>query len=215
MDHLITRTKTIILFTISLLFLGTTNSIPSSRNIHVVKHSLRSQLTDFCQKTTNPTLCAKTIQPHFLTGVLDSFKALEVEVDATLDQTKKTVAIIGELLKRHDISKSLKGSLDTCREQYDNILDSIQETKDAIARHDVITAKFKFSAVLSYQASCKDAFEGIETEFSFSADSDAVFQLGGNCLDIIADMEKASGPPKVESVKSTPSPFGNVIGTIS
>lgn len=212
-DNMDFKTKTV-LFAISLTSLFfLTNAIPSNRNIHVVRHSLRSDLLEFCKKTTNPNLCAQTIQPHFLKSALDPFKALEIEVEATLNQTKKTVAVIAELLAKHDISKSLKDSLDTCKEQYSSILDSIRETRDAIAKRDVITAKFKFSAVLSYQASCKDAFEGLEKEFSFASDSDTVFQLGGNCLDIIADLEKAF-PQKETPVQSTPSPFSNIIGTI-
>ncbi|XP_057431016.1 pectinesterase inhibitor 1-like [Lotus japonicus] len=217
MDYHAAKTCLLIISLISLA-----DAVPSTRNnIHNVQHNLhdlrselRSDLSAFCQKTTNPTLCAKTIQPHFLHNNLDPFKALEIEVEATLNQTKKTIAIISELLAKHDISKSLKGSLDTCKEQYDSIMDSIKETIDAIARKDVIEAKFKFSAVISFQSSCKDAFEGLD-DFPIASDSDEVFQLGGNCLDIIADLEKAFPHHDAPVEESTPSAFSNIIGTLS
>ncbi|XP_058749441.1 uncharacterized protein LOC131625688 [Vicia villosa] len=198
----------------SFLFVG--NAEPSE-DIHVVNHNLRSDLTALCQKTTNPKLCLDTIQPHLLKGVITPIKALDAEVDATHDQTVKTMDVIGTSLAKHSVSKSLKDSLAICKEQYQGILDTIKETKQAIANNDLSTAKLKFSSVLSYQGSCKDAFEGMEKEFSFSHDSDAVFQLGGNCLDIIADMEKAMPKPEVptEPAPSTATTFSNVIGTIS
>ena len=210
----------IILFTItfaSLLYVGIGNadSSSSSSKIHVIHRDLRSDLMEFCKKTTNPTLCADTIEPHFLKSAIDPLKALQVEVEATLDETKKTIGIIGELLAKQDISKSVKDSLKICKDQYNSIVDAIKQTNEAIAKHDVSTAKFQFSAVLSFQASCKDAFEGLQNEFSFAHDSDTVYQLGGNCLDIIADMEKSlpkNDAPVVE--QSPPSPFDNVIGII-
>ncbi|CAI8590430.1 unnamed protein product [Vicia faba] len=207
-------TLTLTLTLASFLFVGN-----ADEDIHVVNHNLQSDLTGLCQRTTNPTLCLETIRPHLLKGSITPIKALDAEVEATHEQTKRTMDFIGTSLAKSSTSKSLKDSLAICREQYQGILDTIKETKEAIANNDFTTAKLKFSAVLSYQGSCKDAFEGMEKEFFFSHDSDNLFQLGGNCLDIIADIEKAEGPktevvPTV-STPSTVSTFSNVIGTVS
>ncbi|CAK8531167.1 unnamed protein product [Lathyrus sativus] len=199
----------------SFLFVG---NVESSKDLHVVEHDLRSDLVALCHKTTNPKLCLDTIKPHFLKREVTPLQALEVEVDATHEQTVKTIDVIGTSLAKHKGSKSLKDSLAICKDQYSSILDAIKQTKEAIKNQDFSTAKMQFSSVLSYQASCKDAFEGMEKEFSFSNDSDAVFQLGGNCLDIITDMEKTEGPPKTPQIVPTPTSFPtkfkNVIGTI-
>ncbi|CAL5184115.1 unnamed protein product [Lathyrus oleraceus] len=210
----------------SFLFVGNAESnAEHSEGIHVVEHDLRSDLVDLCHKTTNPKLCLDTIKPHFLKSAVTPIKALEVEVDATRDQTVKTMDAIGTSLAESSASNSLKDSLAICKDQYHSILDAIKETKEAIKVQDFSTAKLKFSSVLSYQASCKDAFEGMEKEFAFSNDNDAVFQLGGNCLDIISDMEKAENPttpqPTIPEPAATteplsvPTTFKNVIGTIS
>jgi len=210
-------TSKTLLFTITLvsfLFIG--NAIASSHDIHVVHHNLKPDLLNFCKKTTNPTLCEQTVQPHFIKSILDPIKALDFEVDAALVQTQKTLAVIGELLKKPGISISFKSSLDICKDQYGMILDSIKLTKDAITKHLFYEARSQFSAVISYHAACKDSFEGIEKEYSLLAhDSDALFQLGGNCLDTIADLEKSQGPKnEVPMTPSPPSAFSNVIGTL-
>lgn len=208
------KTKTLLLIVSISSLLLLSNAVPSTRPLHIVHHDIRSDLLKFCQNTTNSTLCALTIQPHILHGDLDPFKALEIQVEATLNETKKTASIIDEFLAKSNTAKALKDSLKICKGQYSNILDSIKETKDAIAKHDLIEAKFKFSAVISYQSTCKDEFE--ESECPFAADSDTIFQLGGNALDIIAEMEKTVAPKQQEPpVQSTPSQFSSVIGTIS
>ncbi|KAK7331252.1 hypothetical protein VNO77_25472 [Canavalia gladiata] len=211
MDHCISKTTLLIIITISTLFV-VTNAVPATRNIHIVRRERHLlDLSDFCKKTTNPDLCTKTIQPFFQNGGVDRIKALQVEVDATNSQTKKTVGEINTLLSKNDINKSTKSSLSTCKNQYNSMLDSIRDTKNALARNDVVTAKFKFSAVLSFQAACKDEFKG--EAFPFPQDSDTVYQLGGNCLDIIADMEKDAPPAPI--IQSPPSAFSSQIGTIS
>ncbi|KAH1231708.1 hypothetical protein GmHk_09G024539 [Glycine max] len=130
---------------------------------------------------------------------------------------KKTTnpALCAETIHPHFLKNRIEPfkALDI-EDQYKSMLDAIKETKAAIANKDIITAKFKFSAVLSFQAACKDAFE--DGKIPFFEDSDAVYNLGGNCLDIIADMEKAQGPQKMPPVQqSAPSAFSNVIGTVS
>ncbi|OIV96009.1 hypothetical protein TanjilG_27113 [Lupinus angustifolius] len=189
-----------------------------TRPFHIVHHDIRSDLLKFCEHTTNPTLCAQTIQPHVLDGDIDPFKALEIEVEATFNETKKTIAIIDELLTKNNINKSLMSAIKTCKEQYNYILDSIKETKDAIAQHDLIEAKFKFSAVISYQSTCVDEFENVECPFAEG--SETIFNLGGNTLDIIADLEKTVAPqeptPPAPTTNSQSSSTSiNVIGTIS
>lgn len=211
MDHHSTSKTSLILFISlsSLLFLAT-----ATRNIHIGRPDIHSDITEFCKKTTNPALCAETIHPHFLKNRIEPFKALDIEVDATLAKAKKTLANIQTLESKTGTTKSSKDSFDICKDQYKSMLDAIKETKAAIANKDIITAKFKFSAVLSFQAACKDAFE--DGKIPFFEDSDAVYNLGGNCLDIIADMEKAQGPQKMPPVQqSAPSAFSNVIGTVS
>jgi pectinesterase inhibitor-like protein len=211
-------TSKLILFTISLsllFFVGNATDSPTGKMHIVNRNFLKPDLLDFCKKTTNPTLCENTIQPHFFKRHLDPSEALKVEVDATLNQTQKAIVIINELYVKSGISKSLKDSLDICKEQYGLILDAIKETKDAIATRNWVEARAKFGAVVSCQQACSDSFEGIQKEFTFASDSKAIFDLGGNCLDMIVDLQKSEPQNDPPMTKSPPSPFDNVIGPIN
>jgi pectinesterase inhibitor-like protein len=201
---------------LSLLFFVGNAADPPMGKMHIVNRNfLKPDLLDFCKKTTNPTLCENTIQPHFFKRHLDPSEALKVEVDATLTQTQKAIVIINELYAKSGISKSLKDSLDICKEQYGLILDAIKETKDAIATRNWVEARAKFGAVVSCQQACSDSFEGIQKEFTFASDSKAIFDLGGNCLDMIVDLQKSEPQNDPPMTQSPPSPFDNVIGPIN
>ncbi|GAU50055.1 hypothetical protein TSUD_408510 [Trifolium subterraneum] len=211
-------TSKLILFTITfawLLFVGTADS--PTGNMHVVNRNFLKPggLLDLCKKTTNPTLCENSIQPHFFKPHLDPSEALTIEVEATLNQTEKTMVVINGLYKKVDLSKSLKDSLDICKEQYGSILDAIKQTKDAIATRNWVEARAKFGAVISSQQACSDSFEGIQQEFTFAGDSKTIFDLGGNCLDIIVDLQQSEPQNDPPMTQSPPSPYDNVIGPIS
>jgi len=203
------KTFLTILITLSSLFF----TVLSTRDIQVTHNDLREDLNELCKKTTNPTLCSQTIKPRVTENTIEPIKALQVDVDATLAGAKQALTKIKSLESQKTSKKSTKDSLNVCEEQYNSMLDAIAETKDAIAKNDVVTAKFKFSAVLSYQAACQDNFDS--GKIPFTEDSEAVFKLGGIALDIIAAIEKSMPPVNLPPVQSAPSEFSNVIGTVS
>ncbi|KAG2395517.1 uncharacterized protein HKW66_Vig0071070 [Vigna angularis] len=207
----IPKTSFILLVTLSFLLL--TKPVLSSRDIHIVQREIQEDINQLCQKTTDPALCANTIKPHFAQNKLSAIKALDVEVEATLAEAKTALGKIQTLENKKDNTKSTKDSLDVCDDQYNSMLDAIEETKQAIAKNDVTTAKFKFSAVISYHSACRDTFKGGVTPFD--KDSNAVYKLGGIALDIIADIEKSLPPPRSTPTQSAPSAFSSVIGTVS
>ncbi|QCD77346.1 pectinesterase inhibitor-like [Vigna unguiculata] len=210
----IIKTSFTLLVTLSfLLLLLLTKPVLSTRDIHLVSRELRENIDQLCKKTTDPALCSKTIQSHSTENTVEPIKALDVEVEATLAEAKNALIKIQSLEAKGGASKSTKDSLNVCEDQYSSMLDAIAETKKAIAKNDVITAKFKFSAVISYQSACQDTFKS--DKLPFNEDSDAVYKLGGIALDIIADIEKSLPPPRPTPVQSAPSAFSSVIGTVS
>ncbi|KAK7412802.1 hypothetical protein VNO78_04438 [Psophocarpus tetragonolobus] len=195
-----------------MMMISVTKSAPITRNSHIARRDLLANIAGFCKGTTNPVLCSQTIQPHLQGGTVDPVKALDVEVDATLGEAKKTLTNI-QTLENQQNTKSTKDSLDICRNQYKSMLDAIVETKAAIAKKDIVGAKFKFSAVISYQSACQDSFK--DGKIPFTKESNIVYQLGGNCLDIIAAIDNASPHKPLPPLQQTPSAFSNVIGTVS
>lgn len=98
-------------------------------------------------------------------------------------QVEKTSKLISVLLARPGNSKDLGDSLQICKEQYGNIMDSMAEAKSQVAQRNVIEARFKFSSVVSYYESCNDSFT--KGTSPIVEEAQGVYDLAGNCLDIM------------------------------
>ncbi|XP_004495898.1 uncharacterized protein [Cicer arietinum] len=143
------------------------------------------EIVKLCIDGENPALCAETIS-KLLDGPFDPLKALEIEVGATHDQAKAVESTITKLLKDPSTDKKAIDALDICKSQYGNMLDAIKESVKLLEEQNVVDAYYKFNAVISYRSACEDAFvESPGVEMPFSQDSQALFDLGGNCLGIM------------------------------
>ncbi|XP_020234861.1 uncharacterized protein LOC109814763 [Cajanus cajan] len=196
--------KNLLLFVSLSTLLISTNAMPlfsliapspspsSSPSQHIFDKALKAsqnifqpELIEFCQGTENPTLCADTIAPLFH-GTFDPIKALETEIQATLNQTLKVASVIANSLVNPATDKNALDALDICKSQYESIVDTTKESLELLSRQNVVDAYYKFNSVISYQSSCEDAFaESPGVENPFAHDSLTVFQLGGNCLAIM------------------------------
>ncbi|MED6222533.1 hypothetical protein PIB30_065320 [Stylosanthes scabra] len=214
MASFMSRTTLFIVVVLTAAVFATADAIPVSRNFHIVQHrlDLSEEIGKFCQNTTNSTLCSKILQPHFESDHFDQYKALDITLDATNDQAKLTLDAIQTLSANKDTPKTTKDSLKICKGQYKNILDSVKETKATLASKNIFDAKFKASAILSFYESCKDSFDGAPVPFAEQAEP--VFDLGGNCLDIIAAIQTTL-PAAPVVMNSPPSQYSNVIGPVS
>ncbi|XP_061373646.1 uncharacterized protein LOC133315980 [Gastrolobium bilobum] len=206
-------------FTKTLLFIASISCILVHTNAVPTTRTPQARVWALCKPTTNPVLCYKTILPRAF-GKFNIYKALEVEVIATQNQVKRTSSLIALLLAKQSLSKSLRESLTTCQEQYSNMIDDIDITIKEVARRNVVEARFKFSAVLSYQASCNDEF--IDGPSPIANEAQGVYDLGGNSLDLMKAIEdrearresKKHSKPSSSSSSSpaVPNPCKGVIG---
>jgi len=143
------------------------------------------EIVKLCVDAESPSLCAATIS-SLMKGPFDPLKALEIEVDLTLQQAKTVAAIITELLKDPSTNKKAIKALEICQTQYKSMLDAINETVELLGQHNVVDSFYKFSSVISYKTTCEDAFvKSPGVEMPFSRDSSTLFDLGGNCLGIM------------------------------
>jgi len=143
------------------------------------------EVVEFCTGTENPTLCAETIAPFFQ-GSFDPIKALETEIEVTLNQSLKVAGVIAKSLVDPATNKEALDALDICKSQYENIVDNIKEAIELLNQQNVVDAYYKFSSVISYRSACEDAFtESPGVDNPLGDDSLAVYQLGGNCLAIM------------------------------
>ena len=153
--------------------------------------TIQARVWTICKPTTNPLLCYKTILPQAMeTPKFNMYKALETEIQAAQTQVVKTAANIATLIfQSSETNKSVSDALETCKEQYSNIVDAITESISLVSKRDVGEARFKFSAVISYYSACKEAFLESEIDSPIGPDAQAVYDLGGNCLDIMKAIE--------------------------
>ncbi|XP_004486562.1 uncharacterized protein [Cicer arietinum] len=181
-----TKTHAVLLIvTVSLLFAPTSYAARTTE----------ARIWNMCKPTTNPVVCYKTILPEATkTQKFNMYKALEVEIQAAQTQVIQTATNIATLIFQSSNNKDVSDALNTCKDQFSNIVDAITESVDLVSKRNVGEARFKFSAVISYYSACKDAFTESNITFPIAADAQAVYDLGGNCLDLmkaIEDKERA------------------------
>ncbi|CAJ1969695.1 unnamed protein product [Sphenostylis stenocarpa] len=195
MDCFVVNKTLLLIGVLSCLLLSTTTAVPSSRPVRTLLAAVISpEINQFCIGTENPTLCAETIAP-FATIPFDPVKALEAEIKATLQEATRIAGIISKQLVDPATAKNAKDALSICKSQYGDMLDSIKETLDQLAKKNLVEANNKFNVVLSFKSSCDDAIqESPGVVMPFAQDSTKLFQLGGNCL---ALMDTISKKPKL------------------
>ncbi|KAL9332336.1 hypothetical protein ACSQ67_001946 [Phaseolus vulgaris] len=165
-----------------------TNILTIQSNAITTLFKPSSEILDFCKGTENPTLCSETIAP-FMQDMFDPIKALETEMEATLNQSKKVSDIISEALTNPNTDQRARGALNICKSQYKSIAQTVKDAVELLNQQNVVDAYYKFSSVISDQSTCEDAFvESRGVTIPFADDSLGVFQLGGNCLAIMDSM---------------------------
>ncbi|KAF7818130.1 putative pectinesterase/pectinesterase inhibitor 45 [Senna tora] len=153
-----------------------------------------AELQDLCKDGENVDLCIETIAPE-IHGALDPVHAAIVEIGATLNETLKVSSIIRSLKEDPKTSKGMIDALDICADQYDLITDTIAMSLELMHQNDVAGAWTTFSAVISCQSTCEDAFKESPGEaFPFADDSKTLFQLGGNTLAILMRLNGETSP---------------------
>ncbi|CAL5184116.1 unnamed protein product [Lathyrus oleraceus] len=169
----------LLIVSISILFAPTTHAA-----------GIQARVLNMCKTTTNPSLCYKTILPKALeTPKFNMYKALEIEIQAAQVQVLKTATSIATLLWKSGSDKAIADSLTVCKNQYRNIVEAVTESVSLVSKRNVGDARFKFSAVISYYLACKESFEESQITSPIAADAQTVYDLGGNCLDLMKAIE--------------------------
>ncbi|XP_054800977.1 uncharacterized protein LOC129305085 [Prosopis cineraria] len=148
-------------------------------------NAIPPELTQLCKEAENSSLCVRLILST-LHGRMDPYQIVVAQIDATARYTRRALGIIDRLMAQPNNPKSLSDSLGECKEQYENILDSIQTALRSVATRAMYDARIALGAVISYQQTCEDSFKETGADFPFARQSKHIFQFGGNCLDIMA-----------------------------
>ncbi|KAG4981733.1 hypothetical protein AAZX31_10G012300 [Glycine max] len=143
------------------------------------------EILKFCSGTEHAALCAETIAPY-LAGEFDPLKALEMEINASMEKAKEIGGNIKKMLDNPATEKKAIDALGICQSQYDDMVDSMKEGVDLVRQQNVVDARYKLSSVLSYKSACDDAFtESPGVHIPFPEDITKLFQLTSNCLAVM------------------------------
>ncbi|XP_027936286.1 uncharacterized protein LOC114191315 [Vigna unguiculata] len=187
MDHIRFNKTLILIGALSCLLLST---VASAR--HLLAAPVPPELTQFCSGTDNPALCVDTIAP-VLAGNFDPVRAVEGEINATLQKASEIAASISKQLEDPATAKEALDALNICKTQYDDMLDSIKEALNMVVQMNVMEAYRKMSAVISYKSSCDDAYtESPGVEMPFRQEATTLFQLSGNCVTVLNTIVKTT-----------------------
>ncbi|KAB1213847.1 Pectinesterase inhibitor [Morella rubra] len=109
-----------------------------------------------CSKTDSPALCISSVSP-FLTGKSDPVSVLQMAIKACTAHANSALAAASSLVKTY---KSLAPAIGDCKDSYRDVMDNLQNAKDAIPTHDIGTINSMLSAALSDFGTCDDGFTG-------------------------------------------------------
>ncbi|KAJ7977674.1 pectinesterase inhibitor-like [Quillaja saponaria] len=147
--------------------------------------SVDPALLKICGVTEDPALCANSILPH-LKGLVEPANVLKTEIEACVEEAKKAMAIIEKMGSEQSLSAPMSSAIDSCKETYTDLFDSLKSAKEAIFAHDIGTLTVMLSAVISDITTCDDGF--VEMELPSPLEKlevrTKVEKLAGNCLDM-------------------------------
>ncbi|XP_059630022.1 pectinesterase inhibitor-like [Cornus florida] len=129
-------------------------------------HSLAASnklINSICSSTHNPSLCVQSLKSDPRTASADLKGLGGISIDIAQSNAKSTYNMILSLIKRTTDPK-LKGRYDTCRENYDDSISDLDESRQLLKSGDYAGLNIHASAALDGGETCNDNFEGPPAE---------------------------------------------------
>ena len=133
------------------------------------------EVQDICSTTQDPPFCVKALNSDSRTAGADLKGLAQISIDLAKADATKTAPLIASLEEKAKDPK-LKGRYETCAENYDNSIDSLDECTESVSSGDYNSLNIQASAAMEGPETCLDSFEGPPEDPS---------QLPGKCEDLI------------------------------
>ncbi|XP_045796776.1 uncharacterized protein LOC123891033 [Trifolium pratense] len=128
-------------------------------NVAKVATKVDPEILKICNEGGDKTVrCIETLSKLFQ-GPFDVVKALEIEVNTTLSTVKTLVDTIVRLRNDPSTDKRAIDALDICRDQYDMMLDSINQAMEILPQQNFVDAYNNMCAVISYNSACQEGWD--------------------------------------------------------
>lgn len=133
------------------------------------------EVEDICSTTLDPPFCVQALNSDSRTAGADLKGLAQISIGLTKSDATKTATLIASLVKKAKDAK-LKGRYESCAENYDNSISSLEECKESVSSGDYVSLNFQASAAMDGPTTCLDGFEG---------PPEAPSQLSSKCQDSV------------------------------
>ncbi|RRT60232.1 hypothetical protein B296_00016226 [Ensete ventricosum] len=140
-----------------------------------------------CGHTDYPEVCASSILPlQHPPGFVGPAALLKLQLQACRAQAEKARAHIAALSGLTGTKARDASSLQDCDDNYDDVLDNLDEAAAALASKDKGTLKTMLSALITDFSTCDDGFTEMAKVSPLAVIDDMLSKLASNCLAIAA-----------------------------
>lgn len=130
-------------------------------------------------------MCASSIQPlPHPPGLVGPAALLKMQLQACRAQAEKARAHIAALVSLPGTKARDASSLQDCDDNYDDVIDNLDEAADALSSRDKGTLKTMLSALVTDFSTCDDGFAEMAKVSPLAVIDVMLTKLASNCLAI-------------------------------
>ncbi|KAL6325911.1 hypothetical protein AAG906_038402 [Vitis piasezkii] len=118
-----------------------------------------NELTEICSTTQDPSFCVQALKSDPRTANADLKGLAQISIDLAKASATKTTTLITSLVEKANDPK-LKGRYETCAENYDDSISSLDDCTQSVSSRDYVSLNFQASAAMDGPVTCLDSFEG-------------------------------------------------------
>lgn len=118
-----------------------------------------NELNEICSTTQDPSFCVQALNSDPRTANADLKGLAQISIDLAKSSATKTTTLITSLVEKTSDPK-LKGRYQTCAENYDNSISSLDDCTKSMSSGDYSSLNFQASAAMDGPMTCLDSFEG-------------------------------------------------------
>ncbi|XP_010543937.1 PREDICTED: pectinesterase inhibitor 1-like [Tarenaya hassleriana] len=145
-----------------------------------------ADINAICGKTLNPSFCLKFLKsnPKILAAGLPA--VAKITIDSAQTSASKTFKRIQSIVQKTTDPKS-KQAYTSCLDNYESVVDTLDEAKEHLAAGDPVSVNVKVSAAMDGPDSCLDDLKNVKADPSVVKSSEYIGSVCGITL-VIANM---------------------------
>ncbi|KAA0044419.1 pectinesterase inhibitor 1 [Cucumis melo var. makuwa] len=152
--------------------------------ISTAASTVKTNLVEICDVTSNPQLCKTSISSHIEGTKVDPASALKTEIEESIKEVTKAIATLNSLRKDSSASETEIACYDTCLENFDMAIEDLKAGVESIDARDAGRMESVLTAVLTDLTTCDDTFAEMGVDSPLDNLSTKMSKYASNCLAI-------------------------------